>query len=258
MKHLVLCAAGLLSACAGTAPAQQAYAPMFHYIRSNQDGSSPENIYVYRRDAEHLEVGKQVSRCTNSAFVTAELDRERGQPLSLVGGRLTRELTQEAFAWLTYNRDTRNMRLQFPPANVDSLVRVEGEPWMMFDFDLADLNGLFAGRAPAREDFRYAVGLLWGSGSSWDFVNRGYMNARYANAERHLDRDTLRFEVSGALNGQLWLDADRGFIVEAAFAEPNHSGYDNFRLVLQQAHTDGAAAWLAARRAHWEGCEDES
>ncbi len=247
---LLLC--GCTSSVVGANPS---YAPLFHYVRSNQDGSLPENIYVYRRDAAHLEVAKQVNRCTNSAYVTATLDPVRNQPLALVGGRLTPKLTQEAFAWLNYDPETRRMHLSFPRAGVESDVTVDGEPWMIYDFDLADVTGLRAGRAPPREDFRLAVGLLWGQGSSWSFNNRGFADARYRGAETHNGRGTLRFEVGGGLSGSLWLDAQEGFVVEARFDQPNHAGYDNFQLVLQDVYPNGDAQWDAVRRAHWEDCE---
>lgn len=228
---------------------------MFHYIRSNQDGSSPEHIYVYRRDAEHLEVGKSVDPCTNAAFVTASIDPVRGHPLSLVGGRLARDLSQEPFAWLSYDPASGDIHMRVPAANIDDTAQIGGEPWLMYDFDLAELNGFFAGRAAPREDFRYAVGLLMETDSGWGFVNRGAAFAQYAGAERHHGRMSVRFDVTGALTGRLWLDEQHGFIVQAEFDEPNHAGYDSFRLVLQDVSEDGASAWEAARRAHWEGCD---
>jgi len=140
-------------------------------------------------------------------------------------------------------------------ANIDEHVAVDGEPWLIYDFDLSEISGLNYGRTPAREDFRFAVALIWPEeGAASPFRNLGFMEARYAGAEPHLGRDTLRFDVSGGLTGQLWLDARQGFVVEARFDQPNHTGYDNFRLVLQDVTVSGAEAWARVRRMHWEGC----
>lgn len=258
MKHLALCAIALLSACAGS-PAPPLDAPMLSYIRSNQDGSLPEQIYVYRPDATHLEVGKIVSRCANAAFVTAELDPARGQPSALTGGRIARDGSQDAFAWLTYDVEARQLHARVPMADIDEHVAIDGEPWLIYDFDLSELNGLFYGRPPGREDFRYAVALIWPEeGAASPFRNLGFMEARYAGAEQHLGRETLRFEVSGGLTGQLWLDARQGFVVEARFDQPNHIEYDDFRLVLQDVTVSGEEAWARVRRMHWEGCPPPS
>jgi len=252
MKQLFLAAALLLGACAST-PAQ---APLLHYVRSNQDGTMPEHIYVYVAAADRIEVGKMVRPCTNAAFVTAELDRPRGQARALVGGRLARDGAQEAFAWLSYDPETQRLHARVPPAGIDQDVAIAGEPWMMYDFDLADLSGLNYGRAPARVDFRFAIALIWPEdGAEEIFRDLGYMQARFVGVEQRHERQTLRFEVSGGLTGQLWLDARQGFVVEARFDQPNHTGYDNFQLVLLDVAANGAEAWQEVRAQHWENCD---
>lgn len=257
MKSFALALSALfLTACAATSRVVEAPpAPLYHYVRSNNDGSLPEHIYVYQPNPTRLEVGKMVTPCTNAAFVTAELDRERGQPSALVGGRLARDSSQDAFAWLSYDPATRAVHARVPTLNVDETRHVAGEPWLLYDFDLADLNGLFAGRAPPRADFRFAALLIWPDGSEAGVLrDMGFANARFVSAEQHNGREALRFDVTGGLTGQLWLDARQGFVIEAAFDQPNHMEYETFRLVLQNVHEDGEAQWAAVRRTHWEGC----
>lgn len=261
LKPFIAAAVAAIAACAN-APAAQTIAAsdgsaavgrMYHYTRSNQDGSIPEQIYQYRASATRIEVGKQVSPCTNSAYVTAAFDPERGHGVEFVGGRLARDLSQEAFAWLTY--DEGSLRARIPAMELDQGVAIAGAPFVVYDFDLADLNARFAGAAPAREDFRFAVSLIWiEDGSDSIFRDLGWAEARFTRAEMHLGREALRYDVDGGLNGQLWLDAREGHVLEARFAEPNHAEYDDFRLVLQSVTDDGETAWREARAAHWRDC----
>lgn len=253
-----LCAALCVGACAtGPAPAQTSptIGRLYTYVRSNQDGTRPENVYVYRAGAAQLEVAKMVSRCTNAAFVTAELDLARRQPLSLVGGRLARDGTQTPFAWLTYDRTAHRLHAQVPSADIDRYVSLDGEPWTIYDFDLADITALNAGHAPTPGDFDLAVALVWPAQGARDpFRNLGRAWFRYAGGELRLEREALRFEASGGLNGQLWLDAREGHVLEARFAEPNHAEYRDFRLVLERVEDNAAARWAAVRAAHWADC----
>lgn len=244
-----------LAACAAAPTPAPAVGQLLHYVRSNHDGSLAERIYVYRASPTQLEVGKMVSPCTNAAFVTAQLDLIAGHPTLLVGGRIARDGSQNPFAWLSYDAAQRTLHARVPAANIDTRASVAGAPWIVYDFDLSELSALNYGRAPAREDFSFEVALIWPAPETTDiFRTLGAAHARFAGAETHLGRRTLRFAVSGALNGELWLDARGGFVVEARFAEPNHTEYTNFRLVLQSVTADGAAAWAEARAAHWRGC----
>ncbi len=251
-------AAALLAACATAPPPapESAVGRFYHYVRSNQDGTLAEQIYQHRAGATRLEVGKQVAPCTNSAYVTATFDAMRGHGTEFVGGRLARDLSQDAFAWLTYDTPTRTLHASIPPANIDERVAIAGAPFIIYDFDLADLNARFAGAAAPREDFRFAVLLIWPEqGAASIFRDLGWAEARFAGAETHMGRDAVRYDVSGALAGQLWLDAREGHILEARFAQPNHTEYANFRLVLQRVENNGAEAWRAVRAAHWQGCD---
>lgn len=249
----VLAAALALSACA-TAP-EPSVGRLYHYVRSNQDGSEPEQIYQYRASATRIEVGKMVSNCTNAAFVTAELDPATHGARALVGGRLGRDLNQEPFAWMTYDPAMRELHARIPQAALDVTMRIDGEPWMLYDFDLSDLNAHLTSRPLSRDNVRFAVALVWPEeGAGNPFRNLGWADARFAGEERRLNRNSFRYDVSGALNGQLWLDASEGHVLEARFSEPNHAEYENFRLVLESVEDDGAASWREARAAHWRGC----
>lgn len=246
-----------LAACA-TAPepvTSPTVGRLYTYVRSNQDGTLVEDIYVYRASATRVEVGKIVSRCANAAFVTAELDLERNQPRSLVGGRIARDASQEAFAWLDYDPETRELHARVPAAGLDVRTSVQHEPWRIYDFDLAELTTLNAGRAPAREDFSFGVALIWPEeGEANPFRYLGEANARYVREETRADSNELVFQVSGALNGELRLDADEGHVIEANFNEPNHTGYDNFRLSLQSVEDNAESIWLGVRQRHWANC----
>lgn len=250
----VLLAALTVASCATAPESPSATGRLYHYIRTNQDGSEPEHIYQYRASATRVEVGKMVAPCTNAAYVTGELDLAHETPVALTGGRIARDGSQEPFAWLTYDRAARRLRARVPIANIDQDVAVDGEPWMLYDFDLADLNAFRAGAPAPHADFRFAVALIWLAEGEEPFRNLHWADAHFAGGETHLGRAAARYELSGALNGQLWLDAREGHVLEARFAEPNHAEYSNFQLTLQSVTNDGEAAWREVRLAHWRGC----
>jgi len=265
MRHALLPLAALALAACSSAPAatpsqdQRAAEPegrTAFYLRSNQDGTLPERIIVHRESARRVAVSKQVDRCTNAAYVTAELDLSRNEASAITGGRLTRDLTQDGFAHINADLNDRTLDIDVPSVNVDEHLMGIGAPWRIYDFDLADISALMEGRAAPREDWGFFVVLAWPDGPAPFVTNRGRADATFIGEEQRQNHATIRYDVRGALNGSLWLDAREGYVVEATFAEPNHSGYDNFHLVLQNVVEGpaGEQAWRDALAAHWQGC----
>jgi hypothetical protein len=255
LAPLVICASS--AACAATPHSSDPVGRLYHYLRTNQDGSEPEHIWVYRKSATEVEVVKEVERCTRSAYVTAVLDPKRHEPISFIGGRLQPDGTQQKFAFLTYTPATRELSLRVPDAKVETKVVVEHAPWRVYDFDLADLTTLSASRAPERADFAFGLAMTWPADPAHPLKYLGQAKAKFSTAEEHMTRNALRYSVSGALNGDLWLDAREGHVIEARFAEPNHSEYKDFRLVLQTLEIDALKRWHDVRFDHWRDCKDE-
>lgn len=258
-KSILSVLALLLAACVSTPAPQSPIGAVHFYTRSNQDGSSPERVIVYRESETRIAVAKMVDPCTNAAYVTGEFDLDAGEPIRLVGGRLTRELTQAPFATIALDPATRTVstRVELPDMLIEEELAEVAAPWRMYDFDLADITTLMQGRPAPRSDFSFTVVLAWPEGGGDRFVtDRGRADAVYAGAETRNGHEAIRYDVSGALNGQLWLSAAQGHVVEARFAEPNHPGYENFMLVLTQS-ASGAEAWRGALAAHWQGCAHE-
>lgn len=266
MKHaltavaLAALAAACSSAPAATHAANEPTDPVgrtLFYVRANQDGTMREEIIVHRESRTRLAVSKQVERCTNAAYVTAELDLSRNEPATLTGGRLTRQLTQDSFATIAADLNDRTLQIDVPHVNVHETLNGIGAPWRIYDFDLADVSALMEGKAAPRENWAFFVALAWPEDTGGPLVtNRGRADARFVGEERRQDRATIRYDVTGALNGSIWLDARNGYVVEARFNEPNHPGYTNFALTLERVAeaNEGEQAWRDALAAHWQGC----
>lgn len=258
-------AASLASAAVLTAPSPvlaSEVGRILHYVRSNTDGTEAERVSVYQASPTEVAVYKMRSRCTNAALVTATFDPESRQATQLVGGRLARDGTQQAFAWLDHDPASNRLivRLERPdaePLEVSDLPG--GAPWRLYDFDFADWNGVAARPIPGR-DITFDMALAWPEPAEDGRILRvlGRGAARFMAAEDHGGLRTLRYRIEGeafpdAQGGDLWLDAKDGTVVEARLGPPNHPGYDDFRLV-RTGEARGEAAWRALLADHWTGC----
>lgn len=247
-------AALIATACAAPVFAQDG-GPILHYLRSNQDGSLPEAVSVWLRDDGTVEVFKRTSLCTNAALVTAAFDRATGQPTGLVGGRLGRDGRQQPFAWLDHLPAERRLvaRLGSPDAEPFGSFALDGQaPWRLYDFDFADWNALADGPPPDR--FTVELALAWPD-EELTVRNLGAGDVVLTAEEERDGRPVRRYAVSAAgfSGGDLWLDARTGHVVEVAWGEPNHPGYDDFHLVLT-GRDQGEPAWRDLLASHWDNC----
>ena len=246
MVRAVLVASLLLSACTAE-PAE----PVLHYLRTNSDGSEPERVVVHVVSPTQIEVFKAKSRCTNAAYVTAELDWS-GQARHLVGGRLTRELTQEPLAWLDDEGGVLVARLGERGAEPQFRVPV-GPRWVQYDFDFSDL---IAARPEAVREGRrlsFDLPLIFASDDGFEFRNLGNLALDYVGREGDVQSYRAVGPALGGQTGEFRFRAADGLLLEARMPIPNHAEYRDFRLRLTKEES-GADAWRAVLADHWRGC----
>lgn len=236
------------------------------YIRSNQDGSMPERIVMHVVSPTEVHVAKMVAPCTDAAYVTGVFDPATGEATTLVGGRLTREGTQNPQAFVTLAPETRKLEVRLgDPAAVPAEVHdAPMAPWRIYDFDLAEF-AVAGPRTP--QDFSFGLVMAWPDGSLPLLRLLGPAHAKFLyssdkGAKNHYRVSGVAFSdpAIGDRGGELITDATYGHVVEARFGRPNHPGYTNFMLKLS-AFTpapEGEAAWREALAAHWRNCPPET
>jgi hypothetical protein len=232
--------------------------PVLHYQRTNGDGSEPEDVVVFIRSPGDIAVMKAKSPCTNAAFVTARIDPASGQALALVGGRLQRDGSQGAFAWLSRDDASGliNARLGAPDAP-PLLSAAVGPRWVLYDFDFADLIARPPKALREQANINFDLPLLLTGEGAPSLTNRGALALRYAGRDYVGRQAALRYRAAGPAlgeaSGTIWFDATSGRLLEARLPLANHAEYQDFRLRLVKSET-GEAAWTARLAAHWQGC----
>jgi hypothetical protein len=264
----LLASAALLAACssepASTAQSLEA-SPLpvgttLHYLRSNQDGTRPEDIYVHIVSPTELAVMKRTAPCTDSALVTGRFNAETGEATTLTGGRLGEDTQQVPTAFLAFNADTRALDVRFGDPNTPEPMfstTVPSAPWRMYDFDLSEF-ALFGPKSEAAfEPFTFGVAMAWPDPADPGLRMLGEVTATPTTNDITYSGDmpTVTYTVSGDSfsGGELILNASTGAVITAKFGEPNHPGYDDFMLQLKDTLPD-EAAWQDLLTSHWADC----
>jgi hypothetical protein len=258
-----------MSSSPSAAPLEGEGAPVgriFHYLRTNIDGSAPEHIHVFRRDATRIEVYKMVTRCTNAALVTANLDLTLGYAPRVTGGSLQPNAKHKEFAFITYDAakrivsmrlDLRDMVIVGGPAEITEQTAADA-PFHTYDFDLSDLTVLAPGLTKDHKDIAFDLLILWPPATDKRLRFLGKAQLVFKGVEERAGHKALRYEATGAAfgdkGGPIWFDAHEGHIVDVEWRMPNHAGYQNFKLALQGIDDGGAEAWKRLLTTHYEDC----
>jgi hypothetical protein len=239
------------------AAALAAPSPIYHYVRSNRDGSEPEHVVHYRPTRTAIAVYKWVEKCTTAAYVTAEMAPDLKEGRRFIAGKVAKDGSQARFGTLSVSNGALVADVTPPGGSrIQARHKLTSRPFIIYDFDFADLNSFLQEHRP-RANFAYELPVIW-PGDANVFRGLGKLHARYAGKQMHAGRQTVRFDlrVDGPApsTGALWIDAKRGFIVEAELGLPNHQEYRDFRLKLDRIKPGGAANWNALTKSQYANC----
>lgn len=258
---VALALTGYATGAVGGDDTAEATGRIYHYVRANQDGSSPEHVWVYRAAANKLEVYKATARCTDAAFVTAWVDPESGRASMINGGRLMPEARHENFATIAYDGTAGMLRADatLPDGAVREQLRVREANWHLYDFDLATLSLQTMALADPRAGFEFGLPMIDTEPRDGNYLRHlGTAEAEFVGEEDYRGTPALRFEVGGAeigdRGGPLWIDATDGHVLGAEWNMPNHAGMTDFSLRLAGTFDRGEAGWNALLTRHFEGC----
>ena len=188
----------LASGCATLPAAAPTGGSIYHYVRSNRDGSEPEHVVQYRPTRTQIAVYKWVEKCTTAAYVTADMDGNLREGRRFIAGKVASDGSQATFGTLTLDPATSTLAVEVTPPGapgpLSERMPLPARPYLLYDFDFADLNSFLQEHRP-RANFAFELPVIWpGAGPSL-FRQYGRLDARYAGEEGHLGRRTARFDL---------------------------------------------------------------
>jgi hypothetical protein len=253
-----LCAATIAMPNAASAQTDQV-GTIYHYERTNQDGSFPEQVSVFYAAKDKVEVYKAREKCTDAAFVRAKLDPESGVAASITGARLLPDAQHFDFAYLTYNETAKELSIRVELPNmpvIEKSTQVEHSPWHLYDFDFASLTIARQFADNPKADFEFGLPLLLADPSLEEPLTYvGTVKATYDAEYAALShRFSLSFVGDEGEIGQLIFNPMFGYLELAELNIPNHLGYEDFKLDLLSTQKGGEKGWANFLTNHFAGC----
>ncbi|MBK9266915.1 MAG: hypothetical protein IPM54_44970 [Polyangiaceae bacterium] len=229
---------------------------VYHYVKSNIDGSTPERISLYMSDQTTLEAYRWREPTPQTTFhVKATMDWDRLSAVRLESWRKVRFGGEQLNAVAEYSALTRVMSIEFSDKTRHT-VAIDDLPFHFYQFDLASLNVAFRLLRDPKAPFR--VGLVNPTfamtGAALEY--RGLATVTYEKDETHNEFPCRRYRIDGPglknKGGSIWVDKSEGHIIDLEIQLENHPDWTSFKLKFVGKETMDAAAWQAFMKSRFD------
>lgn len=264
-RYLLIALVSLLTAGAASAqdpPAAFTYQPdrvpvgtVYHYTKSNQDGSRAAELYVFVASATDLEVLKLEPQSTTAAYVRADMDWTAFAAARLDSWHLT-EAGLSPQLYLDFDHDAQEATAYMGPMAMP--VSFEAGPVHLYNFDLMSLNAALPHLSAPKADF--TVGIV---DPNWELFAGGPVEpqpvldngllykgkAQFTYQGQDIYRGIIchKYRVDGPgmddQEGFLWVSAEAGHIVLFEHPTPDNPAWDSFKLEWKETLQMTGGAW---------------
>ncbi|HEY4492988.1 MAG TPA: hypothetical protein VI958_13380, partial [Acidobacteriota bacterium] len=230
---------------------------LYHYVKSNRDGSVPENVAVYVASRDNLEVFKYRAPGTAAGFVKAWIDWEIFSAHKLESYRVTGADEQKLVATFEFSKSdgigSTNLFLDDEPAQE---AKISTLPFHIFNFDFTSLNFAFRHLVNLRDSFEIGVPDFVFRNEKWEFIYRGAAIVQF-QGEETLDRvRCLRYSIDGPglenRGGAIWVNAAQGHVERMDLDLPDNPDWDHFFFELKKVEFLSPKEWQKFRESHFE------
>lgn len=219
-------------------------APVYHYIRSNGDGSLPENVVIRMASPRQIETFKYVKPGTASAFVTCTMEADLSGPQSVRSWRLSGN-DKKLIATIDASRKGGFARVRvLPTGEPEESVLLPPHGWHIFNMDLGSLMTSLA--ATKKNAVRFSFIEPNFTAVTPVMTDTGPVTAIKVGWDRRNGRRCQKWELTGGAlktrRGYVWM-SDSGVMVAAALPIPNHQGYRDFAMTLVSESSMTSQQW---------------
>ncbi|MFL6548881.1 MAG: hypothetical protein ACJ8OJ_09300 [Povalibacter sp.] len=225
---------------------------VFHYVKSNLDGSHEGQISVYMLDQSQVESLKWDPGAQSATLVTAAMDWTRFSVRRFEAYQLSSGSPPKLRATLEASPDGSQLRASFKEAPV----QISHWPWHSYDFDFTSLNLSIPHWRNTRGTMTFwRTDYIYSEPA--DFREVGAIELKYERTEEHRGQRANRYSIGGqgldAQYGTWWSDANSGLLIEYELPIADEPGYENVRLRLRASERMSPSQWDEFKRAAVNG-----
>lgn len=227
-------------------PERIAEGTVYHYVKTNVDGTQPEQVSLYIASRDRIESYKFHPKGSRAGLVTAEMDWNNFIPRKLESRQVFGSGERKLFATLTLDADNKSLTVSIPTAKPEpETVKLDKLPFHLYNFDLASLNVTLPHLADPTKTF--TVGIVDPTFKPDPLVAyKGELNVTYEKDEQRNGVETRRYRAEGTGiggKGTIWVNKKLSHIEDMEFDVANNPDWKTFKLKLKKTEKMTAEEW---------------
>jgi hypothetical protein len=254
---LVMCLAVPVYATAQSSVSKFRYQPkkvvvgtVYHYLKTNIDGTEPENVSQYVASRERLEVFKFHPKGERAGLVIAEMDWTMFSAKQLESWQVYSKGERKLFATLTYLNAEKAVEVSIPSMRkAGEKTSIKYLPFHVYNFDLGSLNFAFRHLVNPRGSFVVGLADPTFQDEGPLFRYRGEVEVAYAGDESRQGVRCRKYRIDGAglehRGGHIWVNKSKGYIEDMEIGLPDNPNWQSFKLRLTGTQQMSREQWEA-------------
>lgn len=225
-------------------PSRITVGTVYHYVKTDIDGSHPEHISVYVAGLDRLEAFKFHPGPNRAALVTAWMDWSLFSARRMEAIQVYPDGLETIIAKLEYDASSSQLLMDVTSAQPPTKLPIPFRPWHVYGFDLSTLNFAMRHLVDPTKTFEFGV-FLRGS-------YLGEVTVSFRGEESRYGIQCRKYEIDGpglkGRGGHIWLDHDKMHFVDLEIELPDNPNWTSFKLRLKSVGHLTAQQWKQFRK----------
>lgn len=219
---------------------------IYHYIKSNIDGSYPAQIFIYVRERDQLDVLKFEQHGMDAALVQAHIDWQTFSADQLASWVLTADGQRRAQASLNSSFADKTFTISWQGRS--DVIQVGHYPVHIYNFDLIGFNYIL--RHWQNPEGEVTIGILqpnFDPNPETMMKYEGTIIIQYqGNEERNLQpcrKYTIGGEGLKGCTGVMWVHREKGYMEDIEIPIADNPDWDTFKFKLVSSASMSLQQW---------------
>jgi hypothetical protein len=220
---------------------------VYHYVKTNIDGTHPEYVSQYVATRDRLEVFKFHPKGDRAALVIADFDWTVFSAKRLESWQVVAGLEKKLFATLSYLDAEKAVQVSILPLRKTEKTAIKVLPFHVYNFDFGSLN--FAFRHLINHKGSFVIGIADPTFKVQGplFTYRGEVVVSYLNDEVRYGVRCRKYRVDGQglekRGGYIWLNQTEGYIQDMEIDLPDNPEWQSFKFKLLRVEQMNRQEW---------------